>query len=222
MDLNLEEKSSEYEASNPQPENKKSKKWIVVFISIAGLILSLPFMAFLEVRYSFKDRIIYRLEEVESVEYGIVFGAGVIGDRPSAVLGDRVGSSVELYNSGKVKKLLMSGDGRMTDYDEPEVMKNVAIELGVPESDILMDKSGLRTYNTCFRARQEYGIAKAVLVTQDFHLERSLYTCNKLGIDSVGYVADEREYSGAVRFSLREIPASVMAYLEVNFLKPEV
>jgi vancomycin permeability regulator SanA len=210
------------EGSSERPEKPRKKKFYIMISVLSALFIGAPAMAYLDVRYSYRDQIVYDIEQIEPVEYGIVFGAGVVGDRPSVVLQDRVEAAVQLYQKNKVQKLLMSGDGRENDYNEPRVMKQTALGLGVAEEDIVTDNAGLRTYDTCYRAKEVYGIGGAVLVTQDFHLERSLYTCNKLGIDSVGFVADARDYRSGPQFSLREIPASLVAFWEVNFIKPDV
>src|SRR5207237_52004 len=83
----------------------------------------------------------------------IVFGARVWDSgEASPVLYDRVLTAVELYRAGRVKKLLMSGDNPTANYDEPTAMKKTAMQLGVPENDIVLDFAGRRTYDTCYRA----------------------------------------------------------------------
>lgn len=151
----------------------------------------------------------------------IVFGARVYGNgRPSAMLADRVAAGVELYHAGKVEYLLMSGAGTDQYYNEPEAMRRYALQLGVPDEAILIDEYGLRTYDTCYRAHTVYGIDDAVLVTQNFHLDRALLTCNVLGVESVGVFADDQRPWGYSRYSLtwsrmREIPATVMAVFDL-------
>lgn len=153
----------------------------------------------------------------------IVFGAGLRRDgSPSPVLRDRVTRGVELYLSGKVDKLLMSGDNSSAYYDEPTAMRSLAISLGVPEEDIVLDYAGLRTYDTCFRANAIFGVHQATLVTQQFHLPRALYTCNALGISAVGVAADRfPTYLAPVWFwNLRETFATIIAMLDVHLAKP--
>ena len=110
----------------------------------------------------------------------IVFGAGLWRDgSPSPVLQDRVATAADLYFSGKVKKILMSGDNRFIYYNEPGAMKKFALSLGVPEEDIVLDYAGRRTYDTCYRARAIFGLKEAILVTQSFHLPRALILCRR-------------------------------------------
>lgn len=153
----------------------------------------------------------------------IVFGAGLWRDgSPTPVLQDRVTTAVDLYHAGKVKKLLLSGDNRFVDYNEPAAMKRIALSLGVPEEDIVLDYAGRRTYDTCYRAGAIFGVTQAVLVTQAFHLPRAVYTCNQLGVDAVGVRADRRAYPRVSRFywNVRELFATLTALLDVHILHP--
>ena len=166
---------------------------------------------------------IYREEEVPASRVVIVFGAGLWRDgSPTPVLYDRVATAAHLYLAGKAEKLLMSGDNRFVNYNEPAAMRALAIQLGVPEEDIVLDYAGRRTYDTCYRARDIFGVHKAILVTQDFHLPRALYTCNLLGVEAVGVPADQRIYHHESLFywNLREVPATLIALWEVNVSRP--
>lgn len=143
----------------------------------------------------------------------IVFGARVDGDgTPSNTLYDRTTIAVEAYHAGKVSKLLLSGG-----KTEPEVMKKLAIGLGVPEADIFTDALGLRTYDSCFRAKYVFGVNRAVLFTQDYHQPRSQYLCDNMGIDSIGVDTKRREYLGERYLWVREYFSRVMAWFEINF-----
>jgi SanA protein len=165
----------------------------------------------------------FQVAHTPSAPVAIVFGAGLTRDgQPSPVLRDRVAAAAQLYYDGKVQKILMSGDNRFVDYNEPGAMKRYALSLGVPEEDIVLDYAGRRTYDTCYRARHIFGVHRAILVTQRFHLPRAIFTCNNLGIESVGAIADQRVYSRyAHRFwRIREIPATVMAFVDVFLTRP--
>jgi SanA protein len=153
----------------------------------------------------------------------IVFGAGLQRDgSPSPVLRDRVKTSAELYFSGKVEKLLFSGDNRYVDYNEPGAMRAYALELGIPEDAIVLDYAGRRTYDTCYRAKYIFGLDEAILVTQGYHLPRALFTCNGIGLRSVGVSADQRIYSkySLLMWNVRELPASLVALWDVWISRP--
>ena len=162
-----------------------------------------------------------RAEEPKRV--AIVFGARVLaGGVPSHSLYDRVLTAVELYRAGRVRRLLMSGDRQNDNYDEPAAMKKQAIEMGVAEGDIILDNDGKRTYDTCYRAKEIFGVERAILVTQDYHQPRALYLCNSLGIDSVGITANRRVYDNERYFNFREFFSAAGAWFEINILSPEV
>ena len=165
------------------------------------------------------QRSITEIPQEEPKRIAIVFGARVWNDgSPSHSLYDRVLTGVELYRAGRVKKLLMSGDNPNANYDEPTAMKKTAIELGVPENDIVLDFAGRRTYDTCYRAKEIFGVEKAILVTQDYHLPRAIYSCNSLGVDSVGITANRRTYDREDYYHFREFFSVASAWFEINFL----
>lgn len=150
----------------------------------------------------------------------IVFGAAVYGDRLSSVLRDRVETAIALYHSGVVDRIVVSGGTDNAFYNEPDAMRAYAIERGVPAEAIIPDYEGNRTYDTCYRARHTLDIESAILVTQAFHLPRSLLTCSWLGIDAIGAVADQRPYRAAQWYEVRETAATVVALWDVLRREP--
>lgn len=163
------------------------------------------------------------LEQAPQMPVAIVFGAGLNRDgTPSPVLRDRISTAADLYFNGKVQKMLMSGDNRFLDYNEPGAMQAYALELGVPESAIILDFAGRRTYDTCYRALHIFGVTDALVVTQAYHLPRVLTTCQGLGINAIGVAADQREYNprSMARWRIREIPATLVAFWDVYVTRP--
>ena len=153
----------------------------------------------------------------------IVFGAGLWRDgSPTPVLQDRVQTAADLYFSGKAQKLLLSGDNRFLNYNEPEAMRQYALSLGVPDEALVLDYAGRRTYDTCYRARAIFGVRSALVVTQKFHLPRAVYTCRAVGVDAVGVVADRRSYRTLpyIYWNLRELLATARALLDVHITHP--
>ncbi len=161
--------------------------------------------------------------KVPSYKIAVVFGAGLLRDgTPSPVLKDRVSTAAQLYFAGKVQKLLMSGDNRFADYNEPAAMQAYAIELGVPEEAIVLDYAGRRTYDTCYRAKHIFGVDEAILVTQNYHLPRALFTCNGIGLKAIGVAADLRTYHpySLTYWTVRELPATLVALWQVWISHP--
>jgi SanA protein len=161
--------------------------------------------------------------DAPAARVAIVFGAGLRRDgSPTAILYDRVATAVELYRQGKAEKLLLSGDNRFADYNEPEAMRQAALDLGVPEAAIVLDYAGRRTYDTCYRAKEIFGVTHALLVTQNFHLPRALMICEALGLEAAGVRADRRPYSkrAEVSWNLREVFATAAAWWDAFVARP--
>ena len=151
----------------------------------------------------------------------VVFGAAVYGNgRLSPVLRDRVDTAIALYEAGQVERIIVSGDNSSFYYDEPGSMMAYAIDRGVDPADILADRAGHRTYDTCYRAGHVFKIESAILVTQAFHLPRALLTCTALGIDVVGVTADRRPYRDAGWYEIRETAATLVAAWDVIRREP--
>ena len=167
---------------------------------------------------------VYEPENSPVGKVAIVFGAGLYRNgSPTPVLRDRVATAAELYHTGKVEKILMSGDNSTPEHNEPGAMRDYAISLGVPDQDIILDYAGRRTYDTCYRARHVFAIDSAILVTQAYHLPRALYTCNMLGVPAVGVPADLRQYRRVSQtfWNLRESAATAVALWQVHISRPQ-
>jgi vancomycin permeability regulator SanA len=116
----------------------------------------------------------------------------------------------------------LSGDNRFLNYNEPQAMYDAAVTLGVPAEALVMDYAGRSTYDTCYRAHAIFGLAQAVLVTQAFHLPRALFLCDSLGLQTVGVIADRRQYQSRAElfWNLREVFATAAAFWDVIVARP--
>ena len=153
----------------------------------------------------------------------LVLGAGVRGNIPSPMLEDRLKTGIALYQNGTADRLLMSGDHGRKDYDEVNVMKNYAIEHGVPSSNIFMDHAGFSTYESVYRARNIFGARKIIIVTQPCHKQQHvslLYDAQALGLDAYGVASDSRDYKGQLYRDFREILARGKDFLYGIFQPP--
>lgn len=191
---------------------------MVIFIVLVGCALCVsPFLLRAYTDWQF-GQAIYSAEKVPEKPVAIIFGAQVYrSGRLSPMLRDRVAAGAELYLRGKVEKLLLTGHREeASSYDEPAAMRRYAMSLGVPEEALILDPLGLRTYDSCYRARAVFAIDTAILVTQAFHLDRALMLCVGLGIDAVGVAADDQRPEGyssrTMRWHwLREVAATTVA-----------
>jgi SanA protein len=160
-----------------------------------------------------RSYLIYQnVADVPVMPAAIVFGAGI----QSREARDRVATAAALYKSGKVTKLLMTGDNGHVNHNEPESMKQNAISLGVPAGDITCDYAGFRTYDSLYRARNIFDVRQAVLVSQRYHLPRAMFLAQRLGLDVVGVDAGKSSY-GTRQFwyDLREIGAAEAAWFDI-------
>ncbi len=166
---------------------------------------------------------IYDVDHTPTRRVAVVFGAGLLRDgSPTVVLRDRVQQAANLYFAKKVEKLLMSGDNRFVDYNEPESMRQYALSLGIPENDIVLDYAGRSTYDTCYRAKAIFKLKSVVLVTQQFHLPRAIFICNTLGLEAIGVESDVRTYRLSSHFwwNARELLATLQAFSDLIW-RPE-
>jgi len=164
-----------------------------------------------------------RVDDVPAAPVALVLGAGIRGDEPSRLLARRLDVAIELYRAGKAKVLLVSGDNSRYDYNEPAVMRRYLVDHGVPERRIVADYAGFSTWDSCVRARRVFGVDKAIVVSQRFHMRRALALCDAAGLDAYG-VADDSMRGDLVGLTLfggaREILAAYKALGEA-VLKPE-
>lgn len=190
---------------------KKTVKNIFVFLLIAGMAAAIFLALANTIIIASTDSIRYSLDEIEDPEEDcdciIVLGCGVWGDSPTPFLSDRLDTAIDLYNRGFAPKILMSGDHGKDDYNEVGVMRRYAMEHGVPSEDIFMDHAGFSTYETAIRASKIFGIKKAVVVTQAFHLARSVYDCRSFGIECRGVEAVNSGYVVLPKNYVRETVA---------------
>lgn len=196
------------------------RKGCLLFLAAIIFLIASPVLWRNAVKLYYQ-RSIYAHPEVPDGQTAVVFGAAVYANgRLSPVLRDRVDTAIMLYKAGKVEHIIVSGDNREVDYDEPGAMMAYAIEQGVDPDDITADRAGHRTYDTCYRAGHVFDVRNAVLVTQEFHLPRALMTCEGLGVQSVGAMADMRPYRGAGWYEIRETGATLVALWDVVRREP--
>lgn len=200
---------------------------IIIKIIICCIILGLLGIVTLlyinwRVKSSVSDRII--LSEylpIEDFDCILVLGCKVHDSgQPSHMLRDRLMRSVELYGQGASDKILMSGDHGQVDYNEVQAMNQYAIDADIPSEDVFMDHAGFSTYESLYRAKEVFGVNKIVVVTQEYHLYRTLYMAEKLGLEAYGVASDYNTYYGQTMRDIREVLARAKDYIQV-MIKPE-
>ena len=206
----------------------KSKKRLLIIILIICISISFIGASILlglnaYVKGVAKADIITPEEAVnlEDVDCIIVLGCLVKSDgSPSDMLSDRLERGIDLYKKGAAPKIIMSGDHGRADYDEVNAMKQIAVDSGIPSSDVFMDHAGFSTYESIYRAKEIFEADKIIIVTQEYHLYRALYIAEKLGIEAYGVNSDYRTYWGQSKRDAREILARCKDFCNMIF-KPE-
>ena len=204
--------------------DKKRKINRMIKIMIIGIIILMIaiFSLNIYVVNSTKNEIVKEenVSNIEGVDCILILGAGIWGDKPSPMLEDRLKEGITLYKKGTTKKIIMSGDHSREDYDEVKIMKEYAESEGVSSEDIFMDHAGFSSYDSVYRAKEIFGVQKMIIVTQKYHLYRSLYIAKKLGIEAYGIESNLRTYPGQVFREIREILARDKDYFKC-IMKPE-
>ncbi|MBZ9630227.1 YdcF family protein [Salegentibacter sp. LM13S] len=192
------------------------KKLILAFSLF--VILSILIIFGLEA-YILKEtsNLIYsEISEIPSAKTGIILGASVHSDgKLSPILEDRVETAYQLYKQNKIENFLISGDHRTDDYDEVNSIKNHLERKGVPPEDIILDHSGFDTYDSMFRAKAVFEIEDAIVITQKFHLPRSLYIAKNLDAEYKGLEAAPVAYTSSETIKRREQLANFKAIWEL-------
>lgn len=124
-------------------------------------------------------------------DVGLVLGCSkrFSSGMPSLYFNGRMEAAAELWKSGKLRCIIVSGDNREKYYNEPRDMKDALVKLGVPEDKIVCDFAGLRTYDSVVRAKRIFGAQQITIISQSYHVKRAVTTARQLGIDAEGYCA---------------------------------
>ncbi|MGE5774897.1 MAG: vancomycin high temperature exclusion protein [Chloroflexota bacterium] len=179
---------------------KRLSRFVLLPISLL-IVLFVP-QIWLKIKYS--NLIHSQIDLLPAQEFAVVFGAWVKDDYSlSDVTRERVEAGVRLYKLGKVKKLFLSGDNRSN--RQAEAMANYAVTNGVNANDIMIDKLGIDTNDTCKHFARLGD--KAILITQSYHLPRTLLMCKTSKIDAIGLAVDKLDILSSRGGSLLQIHA---------------
>jgi vancomycin permeability regulator SanA len=223
----------ETESSDPAQNQRSHARFVSIlnrykflliglFLVVAALIWGATIYANLSTRRIRYDLDRTSINAVPKKDVGIVFGAGLYdGNKPTPYLQWRVETAVRLYKAHRVSKLLMTGDNSRTSHDEPTAMQKLAVSLGVPSKDIVLDYAGYDTYDSCYRAHAIFKVKSAIIITQGYHLPRAVMACNDLGTPSIGVDAEhDKGRSWKAQYIVREWASTDKIVLQQLF-KPK-
>lgn len=188
-------------------------RFFLVALSLLALFLGVP----LAVELSSSGAVYLSADEVPPADTAILPGASVYKGKPSPVLAARADEAIELWTKAKVKNILVTGDGTERFYDEVTPVRDYLEAGGVPAGSIMIDREGLDTFKSMYRARSVFGVTAGTIVTQDFHMPRALFLARGVGMRAVGAIAPGGE--SAVFEYAREIPADWKALFDIAALR---
>lgn len=81
----------------------------------------------------------------------------VKGGKTNPYFKNRIDAAEELFESGKIKYILISGDNRRHNYNEPQAMKDSLVNRGIPKESLVLDFAGLRTLDSMVRSKEIFG-----------------------------------------------------------------
>lgn len=208
-----------------KPGVKKGlKRWswrLVKFLVGLGLLgVLLIAYAYLTAVWASRGRLFDDVSDLPETKVGLVFGTtDRVNGRENLYFKYRIDAAVEVWNSGKLEILIVSGDNLTPYYNEPEKMKQALVERGIPEDRILSDPRGLRTLDSVVRVKEGVGSDSLLMISQRFQNERAIYLAKANGIKAYGFNARDVDFMAGLKTRIREVGARVKMWLDVNWLK---
>ena len=196
------------------------KKFILFLGGVAATLLIFIIYCNYQVESISKSLTYKEVEDLPHNKVGVVLGTSkyVVGGGINQYYENRIEAAYEVFNSGKVDYLLVSGDNALMEYNEPMRMKKSLVKRGIPEEKIYLDYAGFRTLDSVVRAKEVFDQKSYTVISQDFHNERAIYIGKKFGIEIVAYNAKN---PGRRRLTRREVLARVKAVLDVKVLNTQ-
>ena len=192
---------------------------------VIGIVILVFIIIILTINFYIIDSTKNKIKSINEIKDNdidciLILGAGIWGNKPSYMLEDRLLEGVNLYNRKIAQKIIVSGDHGRQEYNEVQVMKDFLIKKGIPSKDIFMDHAGFSSYDSIYRAKEIFKVNKLVIITQKYHLYRSLHIAKKLNLKAYGVKSDKRKYRKQIYRELREIVARNKDFFKC-MLKPK-
>ncbi len=185
--------------------------WLAPLVCLAFVVL-----VFLIIHFQSRSYIESTVENLPQADTAIVLGAGINSKGElSTIFKDRIEGGIALYQAGKVKTILVSGDDGQLEYNEVNPAREYLLVRGIPSEDIFLDHAGFDTYSSMYRARDIFLITSTIVVTQSFHLPRAVFLARNLDIEAHGLSTDQHSYR--IKNNFRELLANVKAMMNVMF-----
>ncbi|MBL4593331.1 MAG: YdcF family protein [Flavobacteriales bacterium] len=169
---------------------------------------------------STKGDIYSTISEIPNKDVALILGTSkyTVGGYTNLFFKYRISAAADLYHLGKVKHIIVSGDNRVENYNEPKQMQKALIALGVPKSAITLDYAGFRTLDSVVRCKKVFGQNEIIIISQRFHIERALFIANKYEINAVGFAAQDPPEKYSTKTRIREYFAKTKAVIDLYII----
>ncbi|MFP3596227.1 vancomycin high temperature exclusion protein [Chryseobacterium sp. SIMBA_029] len=199
---------------------KKIIKNIFIFFLLL-LVAGIIFIAWANysIRKDSAPFVSYKIAEVPETKTALLLGTGktLSNGLPNTYFYNRIQAAIDLYKSGKIKYIIVSGDNSTKDYNEPEDMQLALMQYGIPKDHIFMDHAGFRTLDSVVRAKDIFGQTRLVIISQKFHNERAVFLARKNGMKAFGYNANDVNKYAGFKTNMREYLAKAKVYWDLLF-----
>ena len=195
------------------------KKIAILILIIAGISIISLFSADSIIKNASENSIFDDVQNLPNCKTALVLGTSktLQNGNPNPYFTKRIEAATELYKSGKIQAIIVSGDNSVQGYNEPEEMKLDLIAKGIPENIIYEDFAGFRTLDSVVRAKEIFGQDMIIIVSQQFHNERAIYLAQKNGIKAFGYNAKDVNRKFGFTTNVREKLARVKVFVDLFF-----
>lgn len=163
-----------------------------------------------------KNFVSYDIQKLPNEKVGLLLGTSKIlkSGWKNLYFFNRIYAAEQLYKSGKIKYILISGDNSTKDYSEPEDMQAELLKRGIPADKIVLDFAGFRTLDSVVRAKEIFGQNSFIIISQKFHNERAVFLAQHYGIKAYGFNAkDVNKYFG-FKTKVREYFARAKVFVD--------
>jgi SanA protein len=188
-----------------------------------GLVLLVGFACFLWIERSAQPVLFDELASLPSCKTALVLGTSphLKDGSKNPYFTYRMDAAEKLFRAGKVRFLILSGDNRVNDYNEPKSMQQALIRRGLPDSCLVLDHAGLRTFDSMVRCHEIFGQDSVIVVSQQFHNTRAAFISRHIGLICFGYNAQKVNLQHQWKISVREFFSRIKCVLDLYVLNTQ-
>jgi len=195
----------------------KIKKTSILFFGAIFIAISIIFILNQLINWRSANYLYDNIEEIPKTNAALVLGTSQYkrDGTLNKYFYNRINAAVILYENDKVNYIIVSGDNRATNYNEPKFMRRALINKGVPDSIIYMDFAGFRTFDSVVRCHKVFGQNNFTVVSQKFHNQRAIYIAQSKNINAIGFNAEDVKIKEGMRVQIREVFARVKVFIDL-------